>query len=204
MKVRVAITPLLVHHIKQPPSLFLQSNANVLQPSAQQRRLRLVLRAGFLLAHVRPPGGRQATVPLLTDGQMENECWWNWAYFGLVFGHKWCTHMKAHTPTSLEAASPRRESKRGEHSGSRRNLSLSLWLYSCCLAHSGWRCVFNVCVPACVSVWSWHRAIIPFDWPTRESVFISDVPLYALQSELLSWLRLLFLLNWSFCLPQTI
>lgn len=47
-----------------PPSLSFKSNANVLQPSAQQRRLRIVLRAGFLLADVKPSGGRRATVPL--------------------------------------------------------------------------------------------------------------------------------------------
>lgn len=57
--------------------------------------------------------------------------------------------MKAHTPTSLEAACLSRESQRGEHSGNHRNLNnqpcfLSLCLYPRCLAHSGWRCVFTV------------------------------------------------------------
>lgn len=51
----------------QPPPVVLsllplQSNANVLQPSAQQRRLRLVLRAGRrLLTDVKPPGGQRAS-----------------------------------------------------------------------------------------------------------------------------------------------
>lgn len=55
---------LVSHHATYLPSLSFQSNANVLQPSAQQRRLRLVLRAGFLLTDVKPPGGRQATASL--------------------------------------------------------------------------------------------------------------------------------------------
>ena len=46
-----------------------QINVNVLQPSAQQRRLRLVLRAGLLLTDVKPPGGQRALAEGQTDGE---------------------------------------------------------------------------------------------------------------------------------------
>ena len=81
------------------PSLSFQSNANVLQPSTQQRRLRIVLRANFLLTDVKPPGGRRPTGPLrLKDGKQE--CWWRQTYFGLVLGHISLSLSLSHTYTN--------------------------------------------------------------------------------------------------------
>lgn len=138
-------------------SLFFQSNANVLQPSAQQRRLRLVLRAGVLLTDVKPPGGQWAAAPLwLTDGRsdgwMETESVGEVGpvldlYLDLDHTH---THIWRHTPTTLKAASFQRELERGApQEPDQPCFILSLSLLSC-LVHSGWSCVYSVCV--CVRV----------------------------------------------------
>lgn len=52
--------------------------------------------------------------------------------------------------------------------------------------------MFTVCVFVCVSVRGRHRAIIPSDRSIGDSVSISEVPLYALQTELSSRPRLRF------------
>lgn len=96
---------LVSQHI--PPPLSLQSNANVLQPSAQQRRLRLVLRAGFLLTDVKPPWRTVGRSTTLTDTRRRMENKSVLVAPGLFQTYIWAshthTHIKAHKPTSLEA-----------------------------------------------------------------------------------------------------
>ncbi len=168
------------HHATFLSSLSFQSNANVLQPSTQQWRLRLVLRVGFLLTDVKPPAGRQATAPLMDRGM--EECWWSLAYFGLEFGPISHRHTKAHTPTSLEAARLHRESWRGEHCGTHRNLinqpcfpSLSVFtLMSCLLWTEVCVCVCVLIVCVCVCEWVWECARLTQGnnpiWPTDRRV----------------------------------